>query len=190
MHHIDILPAVEADIPRLAQIHVHAFREDLAIRLRFSGDEEHYDCVVTMIEKQIQDPKTLVTVAIEASTGRIIAFAIWLQFDGTEKEEPLPPSQHLNGGGRTMSEVIAQSSRSMRARWMMGKKYTRSCRISSPASPLLPTLIADNSSSAQYPRRLPTQPTTRRRLCSRPLRCRASRCGRARQLRQIFAHGP
>ena len=135
MYHIDILPAVEADIPRLAQIHVHAFREDLAIRLRFSGDEEHYDCVVAMIEKQIQAPKTLVAMAIEASTGRIIGFAIWLQFDGTEKEEPLPPLQLLNGGGRTMSEVIAQSSRYMRARWMMGKKYTRQSSLPTPKPP-------------------------------------------------------
>ena len=127
MHHIDILPAVEADIPRLAEIHVHAFRDDLAIRLRFSSDEEHYHSVVAMIEKQIQDPKTRVAMAIETSTNRIVGFAIWLQFDGTEKEEPLPHSQHRHGEGRTMSEVIAQSSRYMRRHWMTGKKYTRRC---------------------------------------------------------------
>ena len=124
MANLEIISAVRADISALAELHVAAFRRDLAVSLMFHNETQHYDEVVGMVRKQIAGPQALVIKACDPTSRETIGFAIWLLFDGTEEntssDDTMPAGEK---GERSIADAISGEARKMRAHWMMGKKY-------------------------------------------------------------------
>ena len=70
-------PAIPADIPSLAHIHVIACATDLAVRLKFPHERDFEAYITQMLSVQVGKPEWLIIKAEDIDSGNIIAWGSW-----------------------------------------------------------------------------------------------------------------